>query len=431
MDSGSLAGAPRLVADGGMRIGDAHDPDAGFTVVRGAAVDRDGDIIVLEESVPEFRVYDAEGTLLRRFGRRGGGPGEFERIAAFGLLGDTLWAVDIGLNRITLFDRAGTLLSTGNIERNPISLASSFGHLYPWMLRPDGRFASRLAMVSYNPGGEAIAVSPSDSFPVPLVLFSPSGAIVDTAGWAPHPPPRMWRPPSQEEEEGFRFVEVAGQRFLAPSPPTTLATWLTFADGYGMVETPLAPHTDEGIVIISRFGEAGDTIYRVELTYRPDVYTPADLDSIAARAARGAAGGMMTIARADGGSINPEPANVQVVANRLRREMNFPQFKVPLEGAWLAQDESVWLQLRQAPEDEFAAWIVVGPSGEVRGRVELPAQARPLWSVGDDLLVSLRDEFDVPWLVGYALRGGGGGVISQGEPGSDAPRGNNGPVYRK
>lgn len=73
MDSGSLAGAPRLVADGGMRIGDAHDPDAGFTVVRGAAVDRDGDIIVLEESVPEFRVYDAEGTLLRRFGRRGGG----------------------------------------------------------------------------------------------------------------------------------------------------------------------------------------------------------------------------------------------------------------------------------------------------------------------------------------------------------------------
>ncbi len=388
-----------------MRIGDAGDPQAGFTVLRGAAVDRDGNIFVLEESVPEFRVYDSEGILLRRFGRRGSGPGEFEHVSAFGVLGDTLWAVDIDLNRITLFDRVGSLLSTGTVERDPIPLFTSLGHLFPWLLRPDGRFASRMAMVSGNPDGETGGVSPSDSFPVPLVLFDASGAIVDTAGWATHPPPRMWRPPSQQEQ-GFRFVEIGGQRFLAPSPPTTLATWLTFGHGYGMVETPLATDGDEGIVIISRFGEAGDTVYRLELTYHPEAYTSADLDSIAARAARGAAGGMMGIARADGRSINPEPANVEVVANRLRREMDFPQFKVPLERSWQAQDESVWLQLRQAPADAFATWVVVGPGGEVRGRVELPARARPLWSVGDDLLLSLQDEFDVPWLVRYELRAG-------------------------
>ena len=55
--------------------------------------------------MPEIRVYSPEGIILRCIGRRGGGPGEFERAPRFGVSGDTVWAVDNRRNRITLFDR--------------------------------------------------------------------------------------------------------------------------------------------------------------------------------------------------------------------------------------------------------------------------------------------------------------------------------------
>src|SRR5690606_11957666 len=53
---------------------------------------------------------DAEGRLVRVVGREGSGPGEFRRLDALGLLGDTLWVFDSGNTRFGYFTLDGELI---------------------------------------------------------------------------------------------------------------------------------------------------------------------------------------------------------------------------------------------------------------------------------------------------------------------------------
>ncbi|HLL45922.1 MAG TPA: 6-bladed beta-propeller, partial [Longimicrobiaceae bacterium] len=79
-----------------LRIGsaEAEGPEL-FGDVAALEVDRAGRIYVLEPQAKEIRVFDARGAHVRTFGRKGGGPGEFEQPA--GLMWDPdgrLWVVD-------------------------------------------------------------------------------------------------------------------------------------------------------------------------------------------------------------------------------------------------------------------------------------------------------------------------------------------------
>lgn len=393
---GDLDSLPRLTAVEEARIGDVSDPDRGFSRVFQADVDRDGNLYVMEASVPEIRVFSPAGRLLRRIGGKGAGPGEMES-PRFGVLGDTVWVVDGGLNRITLFDRRGTLLSTGNVERVAIPLPRSYGFLLPNLLRPDGRFMSSMGLIAYNMRGEVTGVEPTDSIPVPFILFDPSGAVTDTVGWTPRPPPRMWRPPDEDDTQ-FNVITVSGQRFLVPSPPTSLPQWFTLADGYIAVETPPAANPDEGSIHVTRLSLTGDTVFSRTLRYTPTRYTEENLDSIAARGARGLGGRMV----AAGGSAPPPVDNADAVANRLRAEMSFPEFRLPIESSWVAQDESVWLR-RIAAEGARAEWVLLGKDGVPLGTLELPADVRVLWNRGDIFWAVDPDEYDVPWVVRYRI----------------------------
>jgi hypothetical protein len=269
-----------------MRIGDFDDPNIGFSRVSGLDIDDDGNIFVLEASVPEIRVYSPEGALLRRIGRRGGGPGEFETAPRFGVIGDTVWTVDTRVNRISLFDRDGSLLSSGTAQRVAVPLpATSVGYLLPWSMRPDGKFTSHFGAVASSPNASPTNLQPTDSIPVPMLLFDTTGEVTDTIGWAGRPPPRMWRPPSQDDTQ-LEAVQVGGRRMMVPSPPTAMPWWEPLLDGYLLIETPLALSREGGVVMVTRIGLAGDTVYSRQLDYRPVPYAGADLDSIAAWAAR-------------------------------------------------------------------------------------------------------------------------------------------------
>lgn len=400
VDPDDIDELPTLTTVEEQRLGDVGDPSLGFSQVWQADVDRDGNLFVLESAVPEIRVYSPAGALLRRIGRRGAGPGEFES-PHFGVLGDTVWTVDNRLNRIALFDRQGTLLSTGNVEQVRIPLPESFGYLRPRVFRPDGLFMSFMGQVGSSIHDDPTGVRPTDSIPVPLVLFDPSGAVADTAGWAPRPPPRMWRPPSEDDIQ-YQMVTVGDQRFMVPSPPTALPVWIAVPDGYVSVETPHAQSAEDGAVRIARIAASGDTLFHRELRYAPQPYTEADLDSIASRAARGSAGGMAPIAPAAGGGAPPPPDDPQLVARRLRDRMRFPEFRLPIERSWVAQDGSVWLK-RPEGADLLAQWVVLDPDGAPRGTVRLPDNANVVWHRGDSLWAVVPDELDVPWLVRFRL----------------------------
>lgn len=58
--------------------GDAAEEHSAFMEVAGIAVSEAGEIFVLDGGTRSVRVFDARGRFLRRFGRQGGGPGEFQ-----------------------------------------------------------------------------------------------------------------------------------------------------------------------------------------------------------------------------------------------------------------------------------------------------------------------------------------------------------------
>jgi hypothetical protein len=72
----------------------------------------DGRIAALNAGSHELRVYDENGRLLSQTGRRGGGPGEFQRPRRVYLLGDTLAVFDGSSNRLSLHRLDGEFIGT-------------------------------------------------------------------------------------------------------------------------------------------------------------------------------------------------------------------------------------------------------------------------------------------------------------------------------
>jgi hypothetical protein len=82
----------------------AHsDPRIEFSQITDVAVDSRGHIYA-SDALGEIVVMTEEATLMRRFGRRGFGPGEFESISTVHLLsGDTLYVYDGSASRATVY----------------------------------------------------------------------------------------------------------------------------------------------------------------------------------------------------------------------------------------------------------------------------------------------------------------------------------------
>jgi hypothetical protein len=387
---------PLLTASEELRMGDRDDPEAGFSRVNGIQVDRDGRLYVFEGTESRIRVYSPDGALLHRIGGgRGEGPGEFQGSTRFGMAGDTVWAIDNGLLRITLFDREGRLLSTGRFERLPIPLPNTFGFIIPWTMGPDGGFVGYFAMIGTAPELPRTEVSPTDPIPWPFVVFDASGQITDTIGWADRPPPRLWRPPS-EAGPGMRFADVEGARRMVPSPPSRLPWTLPHEDGLVTVTAVPPEDAAEAVIRATRVGHEGDTLYDLHLRYDPAPWSPAELDSIAAREARGESSGPV------GQAPSAPPANWQAIARALRAEMDFPRYQVPVLYPWLANDGTLWIRMR-VDDPEVGRWVLVEPDGGLRGVVSLPSGVRPMWSHGDTLWAVEPDEVDVPWVVRFRI----------------------------
>lgn len=394
--------APLLTLVEGTRLGDFDDPDRGFSRVLGLAVDDQGAPWIVEGSVPEIRRYGPDGSVEARIGRRGEGPGEFMSVQRFGVQGDTLWTFDSSLMRITLLDRTGNVLSTATVEGIPVPLPEATGYVSPYQMRPDGLFTGSMNRVVFYRSAPPTGVSPTDSIPVPMVLFDPEGKGVDTIGWAGRPPPRLWRPPSEQPEEPSRIQ--AGERSIwVPVAPSTLPNWLPTPDGYVLVETPRPQGPRDHDMYVTRIGLEGDTIYGRAVSYEPVPFTSGGLDAIAEAAARGESG-----PRIMGAGAPEPPSDWQAIARRVRAEMDFPDYQLPIRSSWLAQDESIWLQRTargDSAESGLPRWAVLDPEGRLRGEVRLAPGARPLWHRADTVWILELDEFDVPWVVRYRLEG--------------------------
>jgi len=369
---------PVLTATEELRVGSVDDPDYGFSRVYGTEVDGDGNLFVGEPMAGEIRVYDSQGTLLRKIGRRGEGPGEFQQNFRWGVLGDTVWVTDFSLRRITLFDRGGALLSTGPWEGVTVlnGTSGNAGSVGPFAMRIDGLFWSEITTIALTMG----APPDQDSLRVPEVLFDASGAVIDTVGWDAYPPGGS---PSER-------VEVGSRRYTVPRPPSGNVPRLEFPAGKWGVEREAAQGPSVSSFRVWRLGLQGDTVFSREYRYLPKPYSDAALDSTAMR--------MVQAVRL------PEGADPDLVRQRLRDAMDFPDFQPPVLEGIAGADGSLWLR-REDLGDAMVRWLVIRPDGTPMGHVEVPRQ-HMVSSVGESGFVAVeRDVFDVPWVVRYRIEG--------------------------
>ena len=80
---------------------------AQLTAVSDLALDADGSLYLSDFRFPAVLHLEGSGALRRTIGRGGAGPGEFYSLLKLGLCHDSLWVVDPGQVRVTLFPPRG------------------------------------------------------------------------------------------------------------------------------------------------------------------------------------------------------------------------------------------------------------------------------------------------------------------------------------
>ncbi len=109
-------GNARLVlfdANGGVQgtIGRSGTEKGDFSLPTDLALDRAGNIHVVEGILGRVQVYAPDGKFLSQFGKRGNLPGYFERPKGIALDSDgNIYVVDSAFNAVQVFDREGRLL---------------------------------------------------------------------------------------------------------------------------------------------------------------------------------------------------------------------------------------------------------------------------------------------------------------------------------
>ena len=386
--------APRFASAPVLRIGDADDPDLGFSRVGSVAVSPDGRVFVVESQDLEIRVFDSTGQLIGRMGRRGEGPGEFENPPQIGLVGDTVWAYEAFIDRLTLFRTDGTLIHTRRMEIVTIPIGNGSGTIMPAGVDGSGRLVGALRGVRFSPDAETSDARPDS---VARWAYDWEGAPTEVVGWDPGINPRISAPPGYESD--FRIVEVDGRRLTVPQPPSPLPSWSHTGDGVVILEAPAAEVAAGAVFTVTRVTLELDTIYRSEFAYTPEPWTSAALDSIAESRAK--TGGAFAL----NGPGPTVPDNWQRIAARFREEMSFPDFRPPVEWLFPAEDGRVWIRATSSPESGTRRWIRISAEGRIEGDLLLPESAQPRWAEGDDLWISETDELGIPWLVKYRVGG--------------------------
>lgn len=339
----------------GARIGNVDDPVLGFSRIWKVVVSESDEVHVLELRAQEVKVFDTRGTLLRRVGRQGQGPGEFGVIQEFGLIGDTLWIHDAASRKISWFNRTGALLfeTPGRTIEVATDHPSIVLQAYPLRPRSDGLIEAGLSFSVQD-----VAYS------APVLAFNRDGEVGDTVGV------RRFANPG---------IRIAGFSAALPPPQLMPVSPVNLAAGEDSiwVRWNASDAGREGTTFVRRVTAAGDTILRQDLRYTP-IPVPASVFDSLVDSRRG--------------SFSPSTLETLV------RAMEVPPFRPPIRRVHVGADGAVWLALHGEALD-VTRWVGVGPTGEVIGRVDLPTAVTPAFSRGTELWAVELDDLAVPWLV--------------------------------
>lgn len=229
-----LADTLRLIPE--LAIGSEDGGDAYlFGRINSFDVDRSGNLFVLDRQAFEVREFSRDGKHMRTFGRKGGGPGEFEQPQNLHVLADQRVLVR-DQNRFNIFSPTGTFIT---------------GWMYATGFSTDASF--------YVTADQRI-ISPS-FFDGRLLLQKVDGTPIDTI----RPPQRITPAPTLDIRSG-------GGRASYGIPYMPSTSWTVSVDGKFV-----SARTDRYEIDVPR---ANGTVMRIVRDVQPVPVPPAEADRL-------------------------------------------------------------------------------------------------------------------------------------------------------
>jgi hypothetical protein len=357
-----------------LRIGALDDPIYSLTAVRGMEIGPDGSIYTLHPTEAIIRQFDAAGSLVRTIGGRGGGPGEFQRPRAMGMVGDTLWVLDSDGYRVSQFGLGGDFLGSFQV---PFDMGGTDLSALP--PRAEGLLFD--GTVHGAPPGPASALADGSLREVRPVLMSRTGEVTLALPSVPYSN-LVWD----------ISIPGTGGGSYRPQP---------YADSpihtYSLTELALlvvdraAPHTAEDAMYrVIKLGFGGDTLFERRFRFDPLPIDEVALDSLLDRFAESSAQSrLFSIAEGE--------------ARRLAESTLYrPAYRPGVRHLIPGRDGSVAIGLEPG-DAEMAIWLFLDSDGEPVGRATLPSnvlirqiELPLLWGVETD-------DLDVPYVVRYRV----------------------------
>jgi len=332
--------------------------------VEGAKRLQDGRIAVANSGSGEIRIFDGEGRFLVAHGRKGEGPGEFERPALVGVLsGDTLVVVDNQLRRISLVHPEEGFLESIRISDD------LGGGAYP-----RGMLADRTVVMG---GG---------------FYFSSAGTVQLSSGFS--------RRPTNYQSAGLNgelvtdFGEFPGSEFFmqvqsqSGGAISMSARLIPFGKHAMQAVGPNRFYYASGdLWEIQAYDSAGDLRRLIRLAPDPVPVRSEDLEAQIRD----------EIAEASDPSQAPE-------IRAGFEEMPVPDFMPAFAGLHADVGGYLWVERYRRPGDDTPVFDILDPDGALVGRISL-SPGLEILEIGDDYVLALfRDELEVEYLKLFSLQ---------------------------
>ena len=342
-----------------LRIGSVDDGPFTFGDISHITVSpRTGAVVVADYG--SLRIFAPDGSHLRSFGRKGEGPGEFQRLTSVGWQGELLAAFKRSPGNVMLFTEEGALVDDRRIPvaKDLEGLEGVTG--YPVAPLAQGAYLWRAA---------GVGASAERPF-VSLVRTDGRGAdrILDRLAEEP-----MWRAGGITGRQ-----RLSGPSLLAAHPRGT-----SF-----VVLHQHAPRDEaDAHFRLRKVDSSGQVLFARTFSYDPKPVPPAYEDSLIRFAT----------------DLIERWSSLPDVERTLRQNNIVPRLQPPATQLLLAVDGSTWIR-REDVYTAVVTWLVLDPRGDPIAQLRLPTSQRILYVDGNVVWGVETDALDVQYAVRYRLR---------------------------
>ena len=321
--------------------------------VVGARLLEDGSLVVANGGNAEVLWFDGTGRPVRTVGRRGDGPGEYQKITAVleGPAGGVL-VYDARHDRITALDENGQLVGTHALSSGSLAV-----DLVPLTVLSDGSVVAVQGEIRVFASGGAVRDS------TPLLRSDSTGVQVDTAGF--------WK--------GKEWYYARTSRGVARLP-VGFGRDVAYAGRRGRAVLCSTDSLDVTVI-----GEDLQVVMRVRAPARSRPVSGADATAWQADLSE---------------RMRTAPPEVQAMAKEIPAYETYPD----IEGIGVSDHGAVWIGLRSTPGSKEDEWIVVSPDGRDIRTTELPKGSRVLDVRGSNVAVLHRDRLDQEFVTVFRVR---------------------------